>query len=145
MPKVANPKNVGAVADPCQLVTPQQLQELGASEPRPDKTQAGGPACIWKNDNLRIRLVPYLNQGMGAVYANRVRFDNSAETVVSGYPGLRFNQVSLSCGVYVGVADNQVFSADVTVFREVRPEYKDRCVFAEKVAGMVLSNLPIAG
>ncbi|WP_253670450.1 DUF3558 domain-containing protein, partial [Streptoalloteichus tenebrarius] len=143
-PKVTSPKNLKAIADPCQLLTPQQLQEIGASDPRPDKTQTGEPACIWQNDNLRIRLVPYTTQGMDSVYANRARFDNSEESTINGHPGIRFNKVGMSCGVYVGVADKQVFSADVGVRRDVKPEYKDRCAFAEKVAGMVLSNLPPA-
>ncbi|MCP2259164.1 hypothetical protein LX15_002865 [Streptoalloteichus tenebrarius] len=50
----------------------------------------------------------------------------------------------MSCGLWLGVSDTQVLSVDVIVMREVRPEYKDRCMFAEKVAGMVLSNLPAA-
>nr|BFF04363.1 hypothetical protein GCM10020241_60380 [Streptoalloteichus tenebrarius] len=142
VPRVANPKNLKDVADPCQLITSQQLQELGASDPRPGKTESGVPKCNWKNDNLAMTLTTYGAQGLDSVYAQRNRFGNSQETTVSGYPGLRIASFSMSCGVYVGVAETQVFLADVTVRRDVRPEYKDRCVFAEKVAGMVLSNLP---
>ena len=144
VPRVVNPKNLKDVADPCQLITSQQLQELGASDPRPGKTESGVPKCNWKNDNLAMTLTTYGAQGLDSVYAQRNRFGNSQETTVSGYPGLRIASFSMSCGVYVGVAETQVFLADVIVFREVRPEYKDRCMFAEKVAGMVLSNLPAA-
>ncbi|SHH01181.1 hypothetical protein SAMN05444320_11863 [Streptoalloteichus hindustanus] len=48
----------------------------------------------------------------------------------------------MSCGVYVGVSDTQAFLTAVTILRDVKPEYKDRCAFAEKIAGMVLTNLP---
>ncbi|MCP2259163.1 Protein of unknown function (DUF3558) [Streptoalloteichus tenebrarius] len=144
MPKVVNPKSLKSVTDPCQLITSQQLQELGASDPHPGKTESGGPKCNWKNDNLAMTLTTYGAQGLDSVYAQRNRFGNSQETTVSGYPGLRIASFSMTCGVYVGLAETQVFLADVIVFREVRPEYKDRCMFAEKVAGMVLSNLPAA-
>ncbi|MCP2262473.1 Protein of unknown function (DUF3558) [Streptoalloteichus tenebrarius] len=145
-PKVATPKNLKAIADPCQLLTPQQIQEIGAGEPRQEKSQWGEAKCSWHNDNLVVSLAPDTTQGKGlsTVYANRDSLSNSEETTVGGYPGLRTGKISMACSVYVGVSDNQVFLGTVTVRRDAKPEYKDRCAFAEKVAGMVLSNLPPA-
>ncbi|MFB9428208.1 DUF3558 domain-containing protein [Streptoalloteichus tenebrarius] len=143
-PKVTNPKNLKAIADPCQLLTPQQLQELGASGQRSEKSKWGEAACTWRNDNLSIHLAPDTTQGKGlsTVYANRNA--SSQEITVGGHPGMRTTKESLTCSIYVGVSDTQVFLTNVIVFKDVKPEYKDRCAFAEKVAGMVLTNLPPA-
>ena len=144
VPKVANPKNLKAIGDPCQLLTSQQLQELGASDPHMDKSLWGEQTCYWINDNLRVLLAPDTVQGHGlaVVWAKNKDKPESERTTVNGHPALRTDKLSMSCGLWVGVSDTQVLSVDVIVRRDVRPEYKDRCVFAEKVAGMVLSNLP---
>ncbi|MCP2262471.1 Protein of unknown function (DUF3558) [Streptoalloteichus tenebrarius] len=143
-PKVTNPKNLKAIADPCQLLTPQQLQEIGASESRPGKSPWGEESCTWRNDNLNLAIAPDTtqNQGLSILYANKK--SDSEETTVNGHPSLRYNKEGRSCALGVGVSDTQTFSISMTVLRDVKPEYKDRCAFAEKVAGMVLSNLPPA-
>ncbi|MFB9428203.1 DUF3558 domain-containing protein [Streptoalloteichus tenebrarius] len=145
-PKVTSPKNLKAITDPCQLLTPQQLQELGASGPRPDKSKWGEASCTWRNDNLNLNVAPDTTQGQGmaAVYAHRKDFSNSEKTSVNGHPGLRVEKFSKTCGLYVGTSDTQLLLVDVAVLRDVKPEYRDHCAFIEKVAGMVLSNLPPA-
>ncbi|MCP2259564.1 Protein of unknown function (DUF3558) [Streptoalloteichus tenebrarius] len=81
---------------------------------------------------------------MAAVYAHRKDFSNSEKTSVNGHPGLRVEKFSKTCGLYVGTSDTQLLLVDVAVLRDVKPEYRDHCAFIEKVAGMVLSNLPPA-
>ncbi|SHH01208.1 DUF3558 domain-containing protein [Streptoalloteichus hindustanus] len=144
VPKVTKPKNLKAIADACQLLSPQQLQELGASQPRPDKSPWGEGTCTWRNDNLNVHLAPDTTQGKGLAIAYANRRNNSEATTVNGHPGLRSGKESMSCGLWIGASDTQALSISLTVLRDVKPEYKDRCAFAEKVAGMVLSNLPAA-
>ncbi|MFB9428202.1 DUF3558 domain-containing protein [Streptoalloteichus tenebrarius] len=143
-PKVATPKNLKAIADPCQLLAPQQLQELGASNPSTKQSPWGEKYCDWLNDNLGVAVAPDTTQGRGLanLYANRKA--DSEETTIHGHPGLRYNKAGMSCALGVGVSDTQAFTVSLTVRRDAKPEYKDRCAFAEKVAGMVLSNLPPA-
>nr|BFF01348.1 hypothetical protein GCM10020241_30230 [Streptoalloteichus tenebrarius] len=146
-PKVTSPKNLKAIADPCQLLTPQQLQEIGASNPTADKSLWGEGSCIWRNDNLRIRLDPDTTHGQGLtiVYNKNKDKPDYEQTTVNGHPAIRWGKEGPFCSVFVGVSDTQVLSADVAVLREVKPQYKDRCALVDKVAGMVLSNLPAAG
>ncbi|MBB5155463.1 DUF3558 domain-containing protein [Saccharopolyspora phatthalungensis] len=145
---IDQPKNLAGLTAPCQLLTPQQLQELGAGASEQDKSEWGQAACRWRNQQLAIKVSPDTVQGQGLDYTAKIYGDGSGNpnAQVSGYPAVHGGVNDLRCNVFVGVSDKQVLSVSFTTGSEGRsnPEYADPCAMADKVAGLVLSNLPPA-
>jgi hypothetical protein len=145
-PQVSNPKNIKGT-DPCQLLTTTQLVELGGTAtPKKDNSAWGAAECSWDNDNLGMTVAPETASGRGIAqtYSNRANFSSFQPSQVDGYPDVRTDLQSLSCVIFVGVSNTQALSVSYTRYGATGAEYMDPCGFAEKVAGMVLSNLPAA-
>ncbi len=143
-PKVANPKNLKA-HKACQLLTPAQLQSLGAaSTPKEGTAVWGEKDCEWGNDNLNIGVSPDTTQGQGLaiVYENMSGTPSFQPLTIAGYPAARTSKQTISCSIGVGTSDTQVFLVDLTVLGVNRTNNTDPCAVAQTVATDVLSNLP---
>lgn len=143
-PPVENPKNLRGI-DACELLTLAQLTELSFTEPGEKDTSGWGEEnCIWQNSILGVSLSPdtTLGKGLDQAYRNKNRFDNFEESSVDGHPAVRVNFATQSCGLIVGVSEEQTLSMDFTRVSSQAPGLNDPCGFAESVAGMVLENLP---
>lgn len=140
--KIASPRNLQDITDPCQLLTKQQLQELNiTATPQPGKSLDGTPDCKWQTDDVRLAVTPDAKSGgIGETYRRRENFDNFKETKVSdSYPAARVNFRPGTCGLYVGVADGQELDL---IFTGSSRTYPDACPTVEKAAAMMINNLP---
>ncbi|MGH7866576.1 MAG: DUF3558 domain-containing protein, partial [Candidatus Dormibacteraceae bacterium] len=125
--KIANPKNIKGL-DPCQLLTNDQLAQLGATAtPTTDKTPWDETYCDWRNDNLGLALAPETTLGTGitGTYARKNNFSKFQQSNVDGYPAARIDWQDLSCQIYVGVAQTEEFSIDFTRLGGKDPQYMD--------------------
>ncbi|WP_421671896.1 DUF3558 family protein [Saccharopolyspora spinosa] len=147
--QIGQPKNLKAVSEPCQLLTPQQLQQLGATtEGKPAQAQWGQTNCAWDNEQLTLQVSPDTVQGQGIRYIAKIAGDDNGNPTakIDGYPAVHEGKSSGSCGTYVGVSDKEMVLVHFGVGSEGRsnPEFTDPCATADKIAGMVISNLPPA-
>ncbi|MDR7301501.1 DUF3558 domain-containing protein [Haloactinomyces albus] len=145
--EIKDPKNIEAVTDRCQLLTTEQLAQLGArSRPSQDTAPWGEPTCKWSSDQVQVTLAANTVSGGGfsRIRGNKDEYANYKETTVSGYPAARVNFSSLTCGVFIGISKEDTFSASVTIYNTNEPQHSDPCVFAEKVATEALTNIPDA-
>ncbi|MER7009875.1 DUF3558 family protein [Saccharopolyspora sp. NPDC000359] len=144
---IEQPKNLKAISDPCQLLTQQQLQELGAGgEPKPGESQWKQSECTWQSQQLTVTVSPDTIQGQGLRYTAKIVADGEPTAEVSGYPAVHVGATSGSCGTYVGTSDTELFYVDFSVGTDGRsnPEFSDACAAADRIAGMVIENLPPA-
>ncbi|WP_083821667.1 DUF3558 domain-containing protein [Saccharopolyspora spinosa] len=143
MPAVSNPKNLDAVADPCQLLTSEQLNQLGTGgEPSHRPSPWGQDTCTWDNRVLRVKLSPSTTMDHGLKSALRSVRKEAPDEQVDGYPMVTTQPLSTSCGIYVSATPQDTFVVDVDATESDRPEHRDTCAVAKRVASMVLSNLP---
>jgi hypothetical protein len=143
-PLVEHPKNLRGV-DPCQLVTPNQLFELGFTAPGKKGTSYWGePDCSWPGSVVAIGFAPNTTLGLEQAYRSKNNFDNFAPSSVDDYPAVRINFATQSCGLIVGVADEQTLHMEFTRVSPDAPGLGDPCGFAESVMGDVIRNLPDA-
>ena len=145
-PPVNNPKDLRGIA-PCQLLTSAQLAELSLTEPgQTDLSQWGEEGCNWLGTVVAIGFSPEttLGEGLDQAYRAKNRFDNFAETSIDGYPAVRVNFATQSCGLIAGVSDEQTLHMEFTRVSPNAPGKGDPCGFAESVMGEVIKNLPDA-
>ncbi|MCP2262117.1 Protein of unknown function (DUF3558) [Streptoalloteichus tenebrarius] len=145
VPRVTNPKNLRGV-DPCQMLTQAQLRELGASlEGKPDQAPWGETLCRWVDD-IRVTVAPDTKRrGLAEVYARKKSFNSFQTSSVAGYPAVRADFGAIRCNLNVGVANDQLLLIQYSNNVSRKPEHKDTCVFAERIAAEVLKNLPAGG
>jgi len=146
VPKVGNPKTLNGIA-PCQLLTTQQLADLGAtprSQPKPDTTATGDPSCMWENDNVTVILAPLTKTGKGIeqTYLSKDNYSFFQPTTVDSYPAVLVDKQKLSCGMFLGVSDTQELSLTVVVTGKNNPDSGNPCAFPPKVASAALKNIP---
>lgn len=144
-PPIPQPKNLRAVKDPCSLITPQQIQQLGeTAQPEPAESGWGGPACTWSGDQFAVTVTPDTQLGMGPeqMYAAAKSVGDFHPTTLQDYPALHKNDQSLLCRTEVAVSKDSSFSVDFTRYGGDAPAMQDSCGYADKIAGVVLENIP---
>lgn len=146
-PAVDKPKNLAAITDACQLLTTQQLTQLGAqATPKPSETAYGESKCKWSNGDLAatVALNATTDTGPEQIFEMEEITDNFTRTEVDGYPAARVDEQSDLCRVEVGVSDTTSFSVNYYKYSGDSPEMQDPCGYAEKIASEVLKNIPNA-
>lgn len=161
-PKVTNLLDPSPfLSDPCKLVDDSIVSEIGSFQPgEADVTSDAaknliGPNCSWNNDDYSHLLsvgIDTIHQkhgepgfkGLDGVYASHKDGRYLEPVVVQGYPG---NPAAFAgevakreqgdCGLYVGIADDLVFT--VSVLDEKDPA--NACPAAAKLAGAALDSL----
>ncbi|QIZ34296.1 DUF3558 domain-containing protein [Saccharopolyspora sp. ASAGF58] len=145
---IEQPKNLAAVSEPCQLLTSAQAQQLGAGSPEPDSSEWGQGACKWRNQQFSTKVAPDTAQGQGLRWAAKIDGDDQGNpnVRVNGYPAVHGGISGIRCSTTVGVSDTQALMVHFTTGSEGRgnPEYTDPCAMSDKIAGMVLENIPPA-
>ncbi|MGW1679276.1 DUF3558 domain-containing protein [Saccharopolyspora sp. NPDC002376] len=143
--RIDQPKELNAIQDPCRLLNPQQRELLaalptGATEPTP----WGQQACLWRNQRITVSVAPNTVQRDGLRYAAKVVADGEPTAQVAGYPAVHDGVSSGACGTVVGTSDTAVVLVSFQVGPEGRgnPDYADPCAMSDRIAEMVLSNLP---
>ncbi|MCO1658301.1 DUF3558 family protein [Pseudonocardia sp. S2-4] len=128
-----------AGADPCALVTPEQLAGAGLGGAGTAVPADEGPRCRWRSGAGSLDLTLYTDgEGLATIAANseptttRVRLD--------GYPALEtFTGRGEFCQYDVGVSASQVVMAALEA-----PD-PDSCEVLQRLLPGVLDNLPAPG
>lgn len=145
-PPVDNPKDLHGI-DPCEFLTPEQKTELSLTKPgRKDTSPWGEEVCDLGGPVVAIGFSPdtTLGEGLDQAYRAKNMFDNFAESEVDGYPAVRVDFAAQSCGLIVGVSDEQTLHMEFTRVSSQAPGNGDPCGFAEQVMGEVIKRLPDA-
>lgn len=138
--EVTNPKDLASVSDPCQLLKPQQAQQLGTGNPHPDGQSAWGQAtCTWEMNDIELTLTPDTVQGKGLAITMKKQGKTEPDEQINGFPVIEGTDTQTTCAIYVGTSATQVF----TVFTSNGLDGKaPPCELAKQASGFVLSNLP---
>ena len=145
-PPVGRPKDLRGV-DPCQMLPQERLTELSlADRAEKDTSYWGEESCKWLGSVVGVILSPEttLGEGLDQAYRAKDRFDNFAESNIEGYPAVRVNFATQSCGLIVGVSNEQTLHMEFTRVSPDAPGKGDPCGFAESVMADVIKNLPDA-
>ncbi|PKW19242.1 DUF3558 domain-containing protein [Saccharopolyspora spinosa] len=144
---IEQPKNLAAVSDPCQFLTSTQVQQLRAGSAEPGQSEWGQGACKWRNQLFEVKISPDTVQGQGLRWMAKTAGDNGNPNAnVSGYPAVHYGVSGGSCGTFVGTSDKELLLVNFQTGSDGRwnPEYADPCSMADKIAGLVLENVPSA-
>lgn len=145
-PPVEHPKDLRGL-DPCELLSPEEKAEFSLTEPgQRDVSQWGEETCLLLGPVVVIGFSPdtTVGKGLDQAYESKDRFDNFAVSEVDGYPAVRVDFASLSCGLIVGVSDEQTLGMEFSRIGQQAPGNGDPCGFAEQVMGDVIKRLPDA-
>lgn len=139
-PRIANPKKLSAIADPCQLLKPEQAEQLGTGNPQPGRLSGWGqPTCDWEVNNFVVSLAPETVQGKGISVAMKNESKTKPDSDVNGYPVVEAQTGRTTCGIVVGASSSEV----LTVFTSVpSASGKKPCDLAKEAAGLAMMNLP---
>lgn len=144
--QVPQPK-VAAGIPPCDLLTREQLLELGL-EPGTARSDTSGraDACAWgyANESASAGLTMTAEPGsmnLSGLYATRDTFARFEPTTIAGHPAVRGDDtLGKVCTLYVAVSDEQLMTADGDI--SGRGDLPDPCAPSRRIAEFVLSNLP---
>lgn len=146
--KVDSPKNLKGITDACQLLTPEQLNQLGADEPEIEPStnpQYQEPSCDISSDALKITIdINTEHGGMTAANSRASNFENFEATEVDGYPAAQVNAAGNLCTILTGVADDQSIEIYYAKNSGGTPEMEDPCGYANKIPAEALKNIPPA-
>lgn len=142
--KIDSPLNLKAVTDTCQLLTPEQLEQLGGGgEPEPAEQPWPEMACSWEGDNLGIELSPDSTNG-GGIERIKNNFAGEYDEVinVAGYPAIHIDVTDMTCTLSAAVSEEHVIGVGVAIYNKVEPQHQDPCAFADRVFTEVVKNIP---
>lgn len=145
-PPVEKPKDLRGI-DPCDLLTPDQKAEFGLTKPATrDTSPWGEETCSLAGSIVAVGFSPdtTVGEGLDQAYRSKDLFDNFEPSEVDGYPAVRVDFATQSCGLIVGVSDEQTLGFDMTRVSADAPGKGDPCGFAEAVMSDVLENVPDA-
>lgn len=140
-----NPKDLSAVKKSCDLLTQEQLDELGmAAEPSQTEAIVGIAPCNWDGDKFAMSLAPDTSSGgIRDFYQQYGGTKQMTKTTVKGYPAGWIDKTDITCRVEVGVAKGAKFAVNYTAYGPDRHQ-SEPCKQGEKIAAMVLKNIPDA-
>jgi hypothetical protein len=155
-PKVKSPLDTRRFQqNPCQVLTPTQLQRLNL----PAQGQPGqaplGPKCDWTNretrGNVQVHWTDKNPRGLSGDYAARKagKFAYFVELPeIEGFPAVAAHVADTrdlgDCNVSVGVTDQLTFLTFVQL-SQARVGTRDPCDAAREVAGMALRTMKAGG
>lgn len=135
-------------SNPCQLLKPDQLAQLGTFDAPESGNQQLGPGCTWtakevlKGATYSVTLSTKGNT-LESMMQNAKTEPVFREATVAGYPAFSSDGTTGKgdCGTYVGTSDKDAVVVQISVENRESPEYKDSCGATEKVAALVVGNL----
>lgn len=145
-PTVEHPVDVAAVVGkPCELLTPEDLKQLGLPLEGRQRMIVDIPSCRWSSRDLQDLSLAVDGDRDLLAETYRVPWNGVfIPTFVAGYPSVvqktgrgQYN----SCTVTTGLGPRQAVTADWTAPGEPRPG-NDACEFAEQATALVIRKLP---
>lgn len=155
-PKVTNPiaDTSSFEADPCSVITPEQLKSIGLRAPDPKPEDASdGPGCLFEFDRdtaseFRTGLsTAGEREGISTLYARKangtaVLFEE--QPPVDGFPAViampEDSRSDGECMFSVGMRDDLLLSVDLFADPELE-QGKDPCGWAQKVAELAVQTM----
>lgn len=147
VPRVDNPLDAGRfLADPCALLTPEQLATFGVSQPGEEETGVDGDrACDWRADTVTsifgIGWLAGNENGLSDQYRVREREAYFEETTVDGYPAVFVDATdgrpSGRCGLVVGITDTLTFVTS----EQGRLDAQGACDRVKQVAAAAIATI----
>ncbi|WP_019855080.1 DUF3558 family protein [Actinopolyspora mortivallis] len=139
--------DLSAAFGPCELLTRRQVERLGAGRPQPDGESAWGQEqCRWKNESFSVVLAPDTTQKQGLKFAAYTSTADGEPThEVKEYPAVHGNgKTETRCSTIVGTSREDVIYVSFAIGTDGRddPEYARPCAMSDRIAGMMLENLP---
>jgi hypothetical protein len=151
-PKVDNPLDTTRFQqDPCQALTPEQVQPLGLPPTGAPRDMALGNACEWSKPgstgSATIHFSDKDPRGLSAVYQAKEEGRNAffeELAPIEGYPAVASDVVdsrqSGACVVVVGVSDKITFESMISLDLD-NIGNTDPCEVAANVAGLALQTM----
>jgi uncharacterized protein DUF3558 len=138
LPPIADARDVRG-ANPCALLTPDQLAPAGLGGPGTATTAEEGPRCRWQGPAGELDVTIYTGgDGLATLAANSE--PTTTRVRLAGYPALEtFTGRGEFCQYDVGVAEHQVLSAALDA---AAPGSCDRL---QEVVPELVAHLPAAG
>lgn len=138
VPPIADARDVRD-ADPCALLTPDQLAPVGLGGAGTATTADEGPRCRWQGRAGELDVTIYTaGDGLATLAANSE--PTTTRVRLAGYPALEtFTGRGEFCQYDIGVADRQVLSA---AFDAPAP---GSCDLLQQVVPALVAHLPAAG
>ena len=138
MPAITDARDASG-ADPCRLLTAEQLAVAGLGGAGAVVPADEGPRCRWSSTRGDLDVTLYTGGGGLATLA-----ENSEPTTtrvrLAGYPALEtFTGQGEFCQYDIGVSERQVVSASLDA------PAPDACAVLQQVLPDVLDDLPAAG
>jgi hypothetical protein len=138
VPPIADTRDADG-ADPCALLTQNQLVAFGLGGVAQRDTSEAGPRCRWSSGGGELEVTLYTGGGGLATLA-----ENSEPTTtrvrLAGYPALEtFTGRGEFCQYDVGVAEKQVISASLDASRP------GSCDLLQRVVPALVATLPAGG
>lgn len=140
---IPNPRDLSVVAaEPCALLTPQQLNSISTGlQGTPGTTSFGGPECVWRNQKVSIRAAADVTTGQGIDV--KLKQPGVERVEVAGYPAGQYGDTDPSnCAVSVGVAPDAELIMDFINNASDKPEHQQACEYVNTLAAMAIENLP---
>ncbi len=140
------PAKVTDIADKCGVLTQQQQQELGISNPPRERDSNGTPGCQYQSGELgHPGWSGFVGVSGHSTFDKQVKKQASAnpeKAEVAGYPVAKV-RLSTGCVLYADTADNGFLIANLAQ-NSATDAPVDLCQQAEKVTGAALQNVPNA-
>ncbi|MGC7093833.1 DUF3558 domain-containing protein [Amycolatopsis lurida] len=153
-PKVDNPLDTsGPEAQPCELLTDAQVNELLGTDINESRDDRSGPTCRWDSDgsqaaSVTVGFPTVTDNGLTAIYgaAKNQKYKFFKEmSPVRGYPAVAWDTTDETmtrgtCNVAAGTSDRSTVEATVWLSQK-NVGVKDPCEAAHQVLDMVISNI----
>jgi Protein of unknown function (DUF3558) len=121
--------------DPCELLRPQEVTELGLPpEGQPD-TLAGHPVCFWEEPNANLGIYIHPDRGLADLNTNRA---TRVEDKTIGRHDARLLVKADGCDVDLAVTEHSTVTIVVLMFDNPSAG----CSVAERAAALVEPRLP---
>jgi hypothetical protein len=150
-PKVENPLDAARFEqNPCELLTPDQAQQLNVPATGEQTEDSTGESCDWENSQThgaaRVWFASSDKRGLSSVYreGKGVGWPYFEPLDIDGRPAVAYHTKQKEprddCSVAVGLSDQLAFDVRVDLSDD-NIDKKNPCEIAEQVAGMMLETM----
>lgn len=130
-------------AQPCDLMTHDQLAMFFVSSRGTTSPVAGKTACTWIPSDTKaltyVASVDTASGGLEARYRSRAAVSGFAPVFVHSYPGIHRDDRDGQCTVETGVAEDTLLTVTVTATDPKLDAYGDPCYEADRFAGIMIA------
>ncbi|GLZ32141.1 hypothetical protein Lesp02_43290 [Lentzea sp. NBRC 105346] len=133
--------------DPCTLLTPEQITQLGDMKPGEKRDRSGQPQCIWhpKAPTGAFSFTyTFSKSTLNDYYKGKSNYPYFKPAQVSGYPAASFDGIDGvhgDCSTVVALSDKTALMVQVNMSTKTAPNYSTPCTVSEKGAAIAIEGL----